>query len=445
MSGPAPRATIFALATPAGRGAVAVMRISGPRAARTLTALCGRAPPAPRRAVVRKLRDKGGVLIDEALVLWMPAPASFTGEDSVELHLHGGRAVVAAAYDFLVESGLRPAEAGEFTRRAFENDRLDLSQAEAIADLVEAESGAQRRQALAQLGGALSRRYDAWRESLLDALALLEAEIDFPDEELPDAVGQKARPLLAGAMAELQDEVSNLRGERVREGYRVAIVGAPNVGKSSVLNALSGRDAAIVTALAGTTRDIVEVPISLAGQTLVVADTAGLRSTEELVEAEGVRRAVAWSASADLRIGVVDRSRPETLQDVRAMMRDGDILVLNKSDLLGDSRPFDRPDVRTVCTIASTKDVAELSGAITSWLDERAGEREFPAVTRGRHRGLLQEALDHLERAMTDMSVGVELAAENVRLAVRALERVTGRSDPEAVLDRVFSSFCVGK
>ena len=384
--------------------------------------------------------------MDDALVLWMPAPASFTGEDSVEFHLHGGRAVVAAVSARLTEVGLQLAEPGEFTRRAFENGRLDLCQAEAIADLVEAESGAQRRQALAQLGGALSRRYEAWRDGLLDVLALLDAEIDFPDEELPDAVSEAARPDLIRITSELRAAVDDFSGERVREGFRVAVLGAPNVGKSSLLNALVKREAAIVTDIAGTTRDVIEVPLSMAGQTVILADTAGLRSTADLIEAEGVRRAEVWSASADLRIGVVDLSRPETLQDVADRVRLGDILVFNKADMALQNTMLPRiPGVRTVFAKAILHDIAELRLALDEWLGCQVGASEFPAATRSRHRALLQEAVDHSARALEDLSSGVELAGEGVRLAIRALERVTGRSDPEAVLDRVFTSFCIGK
>ncbi len=446
MNGPPRASTIFALATPPGRGAIAVIRLSGPQAGGALAALCGDRLPSPRRAVLRRLRAPDGEVVDEALVLWMPGPASFTGEPCAELHLHGGGAVVAAVSALLIEAGLRLAEPGEFTRRAFENGRLDLTQAEAIADLVEAESGAQRRQALAQLGGALSRRFEAWRELLLDASALLEAEIDFPDEDVPGAVGRAARPGLERVMSEMRTAAANLHGERVREGFRIAIVGAPNVGKSSLLNALVGRDAAIVTALAGTTRDIVEVPVSLAGQTLVFGDTAGLRDTADMIEAEGVRRGRAWADTADLRIGVVDSSRPETSEDLAEVLRPGDLIVLNKADLAVRDAPALGPSpCKVVRAAAGRSDIGDVRDALSHWLEEQAGAHEFPATTRSRHRLLLQEGVEHLDRALDDLAAGAELAAESVRLATRALERITGRSDPEAVLDRVFASFCIGK
>ena len=436
--------TIFAPATPPGRGAVAVVRVSGPRTAATLARIAGHPLPAPRRASLRRLQGADGEVVDEALVLWFPGPASYTGEDSAELHVHGGAAVTAAVVDLLAEEGLRLAEPGEFTRRAFERGRMDLSQAEAVADLVAAETASQRRQALAQLGGALSARYEGWRDALLDVLALLEAMIDFPDEEMPLHLEASATDRLGQLVEEMRSAAGDARGERVREGVRIALVGAPNVGKSSLLNALLGRDAAIVTEIAGTTRDVVEAPSILRGQLVLLADTAGLRTTDDVIEAEGVRRAHAWAAGADLRIGVVDRTRPETAAEVTPLLRAGDILALNKSDLDG-AVSVDPSPLRSVATTASAGGVEPLKASLELAVEKITSSREFPAVTRARHRVLLLEAADHLQHSLDDLGRGPELAAENVRLAVRSLERVTGRSHPEAVLDRVFASFCIGK
>ncbi len=435
--------TVYAPATAPGRAAVAVVRLSGPDSGGALRALAG-GLPAPRRASLRILRDADGAPLDQALVLWMPAPGSFTGEDAVELHLHGGAAVAEGVVTALAALGLRLAEPGEFTRRAFENGRLDLVEAEAVADLVDAESAAQRRQALDQLGGAMSARHAAWRETLLDALAHLEAAMDFPDEDLPDAVAGRARPPLLLLRSELEAAAADRRGERVREGLRVALIGAPNAGKSSLLNALLGRDAAIVTATPGTTRDVLEHPLRLAGASVLLADTAGLRDTDEAIEAEGVRRARAWAAGADLRLHVVDASGEEPPSP--AELCGGDWRVLNKRDL--PPGPASRAQVDGVSLLVSAHDkadVQDLRSRLDAWAAERLGGAEPPAATRLRHRQALADAAASLSRATSADPAEPELMAEDVRLAVRALERLSGRIGAEEVLGRVFSSFCIGK
>jgi tRNA modification GTPase len=442
---------IFALATAPGRAAIAVVRLSGDGVAAIVGALAGVLPP-PRQARVRRLRDAAGETLDQAVVLWTPGPTSYTGEDGAELHLHGGPAVVDAVSTALLALGARPAEPGEFTRRAFEHGRLDLSEAEAVADLVDAETEGQRRQAVAQLGGALSRRYAAWRVSLLEALAVLEAAIDFPDEDLPEDVAERARPhlehLQAGLAAALADAG---RGEQVREGYRIALVGAPNAGKSSLLNRLVGRDAAIVTALPGTTRDVIEQPLVLSGFKVLMADMAGVRQAGDEIEAEGVRRARAWAEGAGLRIWVVDASAGEgAFAEAADLARGGDLAVLNKADLRAGS---DRKAVESLAAARGleTLEASAATGAgveaLRSRLAAKAAEaltgQEFPAATRARHRLRLQEALDHVTRALD--ADGPELAAEDLRLAGRALGRISGAVDPEEVLGLIFSSFCIGK
>ena len=374
----------------------------------------------------------------------MPGPESFTGEDCAELHLHGGTAIVAAVAERLGELGSRLAEPGEFSRRAFEHGRLDISQAEAIADLVEAETLAQRRQAMAQYGGALSLRYEAWREGLLDVLALLEADIDFPDEEVPLGITGAAMKRINGIAQEIAIAAADARGEQVREGFRIALVGAPNVGKSSLLNALAERDAAIVTDIAGTTRDVIEVAMVLDGQLIILGDTAGLREAGDTIEAEGVRRAKSWACAADLRLGVVDLTRPETTHVAVQALSAGDILVLNKTDLADAEIAADRRDFEQVASVATASGVTQLRTLLTTRL-RSSRALPFPAVTRARHRDLLKAAQDHLRRGLEGSSGGAELVGEDVRLALRSLEQVTGRSNPEAVLDRVFSSFCIGK
>jgi tRNA modification GTPase len=445
--------TIFALATAPGRAAVALVRLSGDGAAEAVRAIAGSLPPA-REARVRRLRDAAGEPIDQAMVLWLPGPESYTGEDSAELHLHGGPAVVDAVSDALMALGLRPAEPGEFTRRAFERGRIGLDQAEAVADLVEAETEGQRRQALAQLGGALGRRYEAWRESLLQALMVLEAAIDFPDEDLPQDVAARARPHLEHLLGELDEALADAaRGERVREGLRVALIGAPNAGKSSLLNRLIGREAAIVTATPGTTRDVIEQPLVLAGYKLLLADMAGLRATSEEIEAEGVRRARAWAEDADLRLWVVDAASSEgRWREAAGLARIGDVLVLNKTDLqAGADREAAAAfaadqGLGVVETVASTAGgAAGVRARVEAVAVDAMSGREFPAATRARHRARLVEAQAHVARALEGLDSGAELAAEDLRLAGRALGRITGRIDPEDVLERIFASFCIGK
>lgn len=431
--------TIYAPATAAGRAAVAVVRVSGPRTKEVVSALAGRVSRA-RRASLKTLRGPDGEPIDQALVLWFEGPESYTGEDAAEFHVHGGTAVVAALIGALHELGLRLAEPGEFTRRAFENGKLDLAKAEGVADLIDAETEAQRRQALEQLGGRLSDVQARWTEALIEALAMLEAAVDFPDEEVPQDVAARARPALEILVAELEIAADDAeRGARVREGYRIALLGAPNAGKSTLLNALAKRDAAIVTATPGTTRDVIEVPMVLGGYKVIVADTAGLRETDDEIEAEGVRRAEAWGWSADLRIWLVD-GQGDLQPLVPDSIRVGDLVLTTKRDL-GEGHeglpgePF---------TTRSPNDMAWLERTLTQSVVEALAGAEPPAATRLRHRELLNEAADRLRHALTQ-DEHLELAAEDVRLAARALDRITGRIDPEDVLGRIFSTFCIGK
>jgi tRNA modification GTPase len=448
--------SIFALATAPGRAAVAVVRLSGPASGAAVEALAGRRP-LPRKASLMTLRRPvDRAVLDRALVLWFPGPGSYTGEDAAELHLHGGHAVIDGVIDVLLGLGLRLAEPGEFTRRAFQNGKLDLSQAEAVADLVDAETEAQRRQALGQLEGDLARRHAAWRTALIEALAVLEAAVDFPDEEVPENVADEAAPALAIIADELAAALADAhRGEQVRDGYSIALIGAPNAGKSSLLNALIARDAAIVTATPGTTRDVIEAPLNLAGFRVLIADTAGLRSSDDVIEAEGARRALARAESSALRLWVVDgAANGEGWRQPAAAVRDGDICIINKQDLRpgaasAAARDWAQSRGLEVITLSLTRDpaAAALKARLTQRVIAALSGAEFPAATRARHRHDLGEARGHLVRALHALTapIEVELAAEDVRLASRSLAKVAGRIDPEDVLDRVFARFCIGK
>ena len=434
--------TIFALASGAGRAAVALLRLSGPGTARVVAALAGPLPP-PRHASLRRLRDpRTAELLDQALVLWFPGPASYTGEDSAELHLHGGPAVIAGVAEALVAAGARPAEPGEFTRRAFLNGRMDLTAAEGIADLIDAETAAQRRQALRQAGGALATLYGGWAVRLTALLARQEAFIEFEDEDLPagldDAVALSGAALRAEIAAHLADAG---RGERLREGLLVAIIGAPNAGKSSLLNTLAGREAAIVSARAGTTRDVVEVRLDLAGVPVTLADTAGLREAIDEIEAEGVRRAHRRAEEADLVIAVFATDQAPDAETL-AWVTPATLVLANKLDLA----PAPAAIGGVVPLGISARTGAGLDALRARLAEEaaaRAGLAAEATLTRPRHRAALTEAAGWL--AELDTAALPELRAEALRAALRALGRITGRVGVEAVLDAVFGEFCIGK
>lgn len=431
--------TIFALATPPGRGAIAILRLSGPATGPTLAAL-GADGLEARKAGLRRLIH-AGVRIDDALVLWFPGPASYTGEDCAELHLHGGRAIVEAAAAALSGLGVRPAEPGEFTRRAFENGRLDLAQAEAVADLIDAETSAQAAQALGQLDGRLSETYAGFRRDLLSALALVEAEIDFPDEEVPDNLARSAGPLLDRLLSDIDAALAGARrGERVRDGYRIVLLGETNAGKSSLFNALVAREAAIVTPIAGTTRDVLDADLVIGGYAVTLSDTAGLRESQDPVEVEGVRRARERAASAELRVWVLG---PDDGTDAPDGVTADDLVVRTKADLGRAPLPSGRPGLTV--SVASGEGLAELHDWIAARLARDLSGGDFPAVTRERHRLRLTDARQAVEAARARLDHSPEMAAEDLRRAAAALSRVTGQIGVEDVLGEVFATFCIGK
>jgi tRNA modification GTPase len=373
--------------------------------------------------------------IDTSLVLFFPAPQSFTGENIVEIQCHGGRAVIEGVLESLAKiDGFRPAEPGEFTRRAVENGRLDLIQAEAVFDLVNAETAAQRRLALRQQEGALSKLYEKWRGQLIKASAWIEASIDFPDEEIPDDAVQNAHSELEAVWREIEKHLDDgRRGEILREGLHVAVIGSVNAGKSSLVNALAQREVAIVTDTPGTTRDVIEVRLDLKGFPVVLSDTAGLRTATDPVELEGVRRAMARAETADIRILVLDGTEPSG-----GSMPQAEIIVHSKADLVADRREGVWISSKTGEGLDHLID--ELAGIASEGL----GGDSVP-LTRARHRNALEEAGSALKRALDQASENSEIVAEEVRLALRALGRITGRVDLDEVLDVVFRDFCLGK
>ena len=434
-----PSETIFALASAPGRAGVAVFRLSGPGAFAAAERVTGRALPPPRQAGLRSFAGADGACLDRGLVIAMPGPASFTGEDVAELHVHGGAAIALALTGALQDAGLRLAEPGEFTRRAFENGRMDLTEAEGLADLIDAETEAQRVQALRQMDGALSGAAARWREALLSALVHLEAGVDFPDEDdVPAAIEAGATAPLRALLAELDEALIGAKtSTRVREGFFIAVIGSPNAGKSSIINRLSGREAAIVSPIAGTTRDVIEVRLDLGGRLVCVADTAGLRDTGDAVEIEGVRRARVTAERADLRLLVQDGAAAGEAAVVEAL-QPGDLVVWNKADIA---------DVSGREGLKVSAKTGEGFGALEAALALAADGRpsEAPALSRTRHVEAVRVAKIGIERALSSMEKGAEIAAEDVRLASRALERLTGRVDVEDILDRIFAGFCIGK
>ena len=434
--------SIFALASGPGRAGVAVIRVSGPAAGDSIRALAG-ALPQPRHGTLRRLAYRGAE-IDRALMLWFPAPHSYTGEDVAEFHLHGGRAVREALFSALLELGLRPAEPGEFSRRAVENGKLDLTRAEAIADLVDAETPAQLRQALRQHDGALADLYEGWRRRLIGALGRAEAAIDFSD----DGVGEREFDLARHAALEISQEIQGHiddagRGECLREGLRLTILGPPNAGKSSLINVLARRDIAIVSDIPGTTRDVIEARLDLGGYLLLVADTAGVRDTKEPVEAEGVRRALSHALTSQERGGmtllVLDGSLSDPRAGLPSDMPEPDLMVWNKADL-----GFVREGLSI--SLKTGQGVSELLKMLQQKVQHKLdGTSQTPTLTRPRHRHALCEALTHLQHGLAAPHGQPELLAEDLRLAMRAIGRITGVVDVEELLDFVFRDFCIGK
>src|SRR6266851_5316933 len=454
--------TIFALSSGRAPSAISIVRVSGPQAGAALVLLAGKIP-APRMATRALLRDRDRQPIDDAVMLWFPAPASATGEDVAEFHVHGGRAVLAALFAALSDfDNLRAAEPGEFTRRAFENGKLDLTEAEGLDDLIHADTDRQRRQALSQLKGLLGDRARDWRAQIIEASALIEAGIDFSDEaDVPAELIAPALKKIKALLGEIRQVLAARgHGERLREGLVVAIAGPPNVGKSTLMNQLARREVAIVSPHAGTTRDIIEVQLDLDGYPVTVIDTAGIRDTDDPVEREGVRRARARAAEADLVLWLVDATHEKNLDEGAApvwLVRnkiDLDVVESDAASLRLDAAIPRRPagvskQGRTSANFAISASrgdgIAELISALVGFAQSYFGSGEGGLISRERQRELLEQTVVSLRRSISVIEQGEELAAEDLRIAARSLGQLLGRVDVEDLLDVIFRDFCIGK
>ncbi len=438
--------TIFALASGAGKAGVSVFRVSGPKALDVVKALTKGSVPKPRQAALRKFYSTDGAPIDEGLILTFVAPQSFTGETSAEFHTHGSPAVIETMSAAFLAAGIRQAEAGEFTRRAFENGRIDLTEAEGLADLIDAQTEGQRRQAYRQMQGGLKSVYENWRSRLIDALAAIEGEIDFPDEQdVPDALSHRAYEPLKTVIDDMSKALIHSRAsERIRAGIQIAIIGPPNAGKSTLLNRLAGREAAIVSDEAGTTRDVIDVHMDIAGLPVSFADTAGLRDTDNRIEAEGVRRALLRSEDADLRIGVLSAETASEISQLAEALEPGDFLLLNKADQAQFDLTAD--DVLKFSISAKTGEGFEdFLSVLTEAIKTRFALTEQAGLTRMRHRDCAERARTSLERAVENLTMAPELAGDDIRSALHAIKELAGEADIEAVLGAIFSRFCIGK
>lgn len=442
--------TIYALASARGQAGVAVVRVSGPQAFESLKLLSDNKDIPFRKAILCKLiRPVSRETLDQAITIAFNAPHSYTGEDVVEYHLHGGRAVVDGVLGALsAQKNHRMAEAGEFTRRAFENGKMDLTEAEAVADLIHAETALQKAQALSQMGGALADMYEDWRVRLTKILAYVEAELEFPDEDMPDDILDAIRPQIETLSADIDVHLNdNRRGERLRDGIHVAVIGAPNAGKSSLVNALAQRDVAIVSDIAGTTRDVIEAHLDIAGYPVILSDTAGLRPDQignegqDSIESEGIKRALKTAKNADIRVIVYDGTSKTLDEHSYALEKqDNTIAIINKAD---QKVLLDHPDDLLRICVNDNENIAKFLSLLTESIESLVGVSEAPALTRQRHREALTACRASLERCMN--AALPELTAEDLRLAIRDLGRITGKVDVEDLLDVVFRDFCIGK
>ena len=440
--------TIYSLSTGAGSSGVAIIRLSGPASEEVLKKLTRKRAPEPRLASLRRIHNPiDQNAIDEGIVIWFPGPNSYTGEDVVEFHVHGGPSITEEVLKSIsTVASCRIAEPGEFTRRAFQLGKMDLTSAEAVADLIDAKTIEQRRQALKQFDGQLAGLYDEWRKQLIDILAYAESAIDFSDEELPEGINNTITNNILYLINNISQHIDDKKiGERIRSGFNIAILGAPNSGKSSLLNRLATRDVAIVSDTAGTTRDVIEVQMNLEGFAVIVSDTAGIRDTQNEIEFEGVRRARKAADEADLVVVVFDAlDLPDISEITKNYISDKSLVLVNKVDLLDHSLPGEINGKETLGISAKTGEgFEEFQLRLNREVKNYFGNNEQPVLTRERHRKALEDTLASLNRST--QAVLPELVAEDIRLAVRSIGKITGRVDVEDVLDIIFGEFCIGK
>jgi len=442
--------TIYALSTGPGISGIAVIRVSGKNTAEVIKKLTGSKLPTPRVATLRKFnKNEGKELIDEGVIIWFPAPNSYTGENLAEFHVHGSRAVIKAMHLAISKvKNCRLAEPGEFTKRAFQNGRINLLKAESIADLISAETEIQRKQALKIMGGKSSDKFNSWRQKLLKILSHVEAKIDFPEEDLPKNIIQEIQKTSNKILSEIKKAINDQKvGERIREGFKIAIVGPPNSGKSSLLNYLSKRDVAIVSEIAGTTRDVIETHLNLDGYPVIVSDTAGIRSSKNEIEKKGIKIALKRAEDADLRLIIVSAKNVDFTRVLKGLLTKNAILVLNKSDLikLKKNNKFQKYD-HIFISIKNDLNLNKLISKIKSKLKSKFTTSEDILITRERHRQNLINCIKHLEKFQKKKSVqDFDKAAEDLRLATRHLGMIVGKVDVEELLGSIFNDFCIGK
>jgi tRNA modification GTPase len=442
--------TIFALTTLEGKSGLSVFRVSGSRAGDCFSSFGLKERPKPRVATLASLHHpKTSEVIDKGIVLWFPAPASFTGEDVVEFHLHGSRAVIKEMLAALGQiDGYHMAEPGEFSLRAFDNQKMDLTELEGLADLIDAETSMQQRQAIRQMSGELERLYEGWRAAILSILAKVEAYIDFPDEDLPKDLSDHFNEEVKNLISTIEEHLSDRRGEIIRDGFHAVILGAPNAGKSSLLNALAKRDVAIVSEVAGTTRDIIEVHLDIAGYPPVtILDTAGIRENPDMIEKEGIRRALAHADNADIKIVVIDSSATPDAKTLE-LIDEQTIVIASKSDLTNKNATLELPNTRPIrVSVETGEGLDNLLDIIEAKLSNKITPSTSPTFTRERHRICLTMCSAALSRFLTaiETQTEIELCAEELRLAATELGKITGHINVDEVLGEIFSSFCIGK